>query len=143
MKSKKTFKYKKYDIIPTDKPRMRYIKTLDYLFSIHVRLMKSSKGIANCCTCGVELPRKKLYNCHFISRTVYRYRRDIDNCNPWCRRCNVILHGNYIQYTLFMINNFWIKKVQEMLNNKQKYIISTKELINKITFYQKQLEDFI
>lgn len=56
---------------------------------------------------------------HFITRAVYKYRRDEKNCHAGCMRCNVILHGNYIVYTRRMQRKYGEILVDEMINDKQ------------------------
>ena len=43
---------------------------------------------------------------HFITRACWYYRYDEDNCHAGCMRCNVILNGNYIEYTRYMQNKY-------------------------------------
>jgi hypothetical protein len=66
---------------------------------------------------------------HFIPRWCYALRRSEENCHWWCLRCNVILHWNYLHYTLWMQNKFWIEKVNEMVKKKYEVNkISTAEI---------------
>jgi hypothetical protein len=53
-------------------------------------------------------------------------------------RCNVILNGNYIEYTMFMINKFGIEKVNEMRNDKQPFEMKTREIEDKINYYKEE-----
>lgn len=123
--------------------RKDYVKKYDEVFSTYIRLRDSDeKGIVTCPLCWAKIHRKDAQNMHFIPRWCYALRRSEENCHAGCMRCNVILHWNYIQYTLWMQNKFWIEKVNEMINNKFKvYKISTPEIIQKIEYYkQKVLE---
>jgi hypothetical protein len=125
------------------KTRKDYIKELDTIFSLFIRLRDSDKnGIITCPLCWAKIPRKQAQNMHFIPRGCYLYRRSEENCYWWCMRCNVMLHGNYIVYTRFMQKKFWIEYVDQMINNKLKvYKISTPEIISKIEYYQNKVSE--
>jgi hypothetical protein len=53
-------------------------------------------------------------------------------------RCNVILNGNYIEYTLFMIKKFGQKKVEEMKSDKELFEMKTWEIEEKLNYYKEQ-----
>lgn len=116
--------------------RSKIIKKLDWVFSEYIRLRDSdNKGIVTCPLCWKKMHRKDAQNMHFISRWVLKYRFDENNCYAWCMRCNVILHWNYIEYTLFMIKKFWKETVEAMKNDKQPYNIPTPRLMEMIQEY--------
>ena len=124
--------------------RQKTIHKLDCVFSKFIRLRDcDKKWIVTCPLCGVKIPYEKAQNMHFISRWVLKYRFDENNCYAWCMRCNVILNGNYIEYTIFMINKYGKEKVEEMKNDKQPFELKTRELEEKIEYYKKQNEELI
>ena len=47
-----------------------------------------------------------------------KYRFSEVNCHPQCQQCNVFLNWNYLKYTMYMINEYWLEKTQEMINDK-------------------------
>ena len=119
--------------------RSKIVKKLDWIFSTYIRLRDcDSKWIVICPLCWAKIPRKKAQNMHFISRAILKYRYDENNCHAWCMRCNVILNWNYIVYTRRMQNKFWIKKVDEMINDKEICKIRTPELEEMIEHYTTQ-----
>lgn len=116
--------------------RSKLIRELDRVFSIYIRLRDCNKDwIVVCPLCGARIPRKKSQNMHFISRWVLKYRYDETNCHWWCMRCNVILNWNYIKYTRWMQNKYWIEKIDEMINDKQIFKLRTPELQEMIEEY--------
>jgi hypothetical protein len=119
--------------------RKDYVKQLDSIFSTYIRLRDSNKEwIVVCPLCWARVSWKQAQNMHFITRGCWRYRYSEDNCHAGCMRCNVILHGNYIIYTRRMQNTYWIKKVDEMINNKAKlYKIPTPQFVEMIDYYSK------
>jgi len=118
------------------KTRSNYIKELDNIFSQYIRLRDSdSMWIVVCPLCKKRIFRKQAQNMHFISRGVLKYRYDEKNCHAWCMRCNVILNWNYIVYTIRMINTYWKRIVNEMINDKTVFNITTPRLQELIEYY--------
>lgn len=132
---------------PTTKPkkaesRSKVVKKLDDIYSKYVRLDKSDEyGYASCVTCTAHMHWTELQNGHFISRSKYPTRWHDDNCFPQCMRCNVFLKGNYIPYTLFMVDSYTREGVEELKKLSQQTIkISTAELKEKIAYYSTEVE---
>lgn len=90
----------------------------DRVFSEYIRLKESKDGICKCVTCWAEMPYTEIQNGHFISRGNMKYRFSEENCHPQCYKCNCILSGNYQRYTMYMIDKYWMDKVQEMMDDK-------------------------
>ena len=125
------------------KSRSKIVKELDSIFSKYIRVKYSNKKwYCKCITCWKIDHYKKLHCGHFISRKVYKYRWSIENCFPQCPWCNIFLSGNYIKYTLFMIDKFWIEKVKYMENDKEILKVSTSELLDKIEYYSNELQKY-
>ena len=119
-----------------NKTRQDYIKQLDNVFSIFIRLRDcNAKWIVICPLCWAKIPRKKAQNMHFISRGVIKYRYDEKNCHAGCMRCNVFLNGNYIIYTRWMQKTYWITYVDRIISDKQPYKIPTPMLMEMIKYY--------
>lgn len=123
--------------------RMGRVKKLDSVFSRYIRLKRSVQWICTCVTCGKKFPRQAIQNWHFISRKVYKYRRDPKNCYPQCSWCNIFLKGNYQVFTLIMIDMRWRDEVERMLNDKTVFKISTSEIIELIDFYEWEVKRLI
>lgn len=116
--------------------RSKLIKKYDSIFSIYIRLRDSNRDwIVVCPLCWAKIPRKKSQNMHFISRWVLKYRYDEDNCHAWCYRCNVLLHWNYISYTRWMQNKYWMERIDEMINDKTISKLATFEIEEAIAEY--------
>lgn len=121
--------------------RSKLVKKLDAVFSQYVRLHYSNKnGICECYTCWEKLPRKKIQNGHFISRGNYKYRWDINNCRPQCMWCNIFKHGNYIEYTTRMIDEYGIDVINKMKSDKELIKISTPDIELLIDTYKDMVE---
>lgn len=91
----------------------------DRIFSEYIRLKYVDKNWnCKCVTCWAVVPRTEIQNWHFVSRGNMKYRFSDENCFPQDYRCNCLLNWNYQAYTLFMIDKFGRKKVEEMLNDK-------------------------
>lgn len=121
----------------------------DRVFSEYCRLYHADDdGYVTCITSGVRMFWTDSQCWHFISRGVLKYRYDINNCYPQSYAENCILSGNYKVYTIKMIEMHGLKRVQEMINDKElvsynqlwyeenimewyKFILEKKELIKK------------
>ena len=124
--------------------RSKLVQKADSIFSTYVRLRDSNnKGIVTCPLCWAKIPRKKAQNMHFITRSCWLYRYDEDNCFAWCYKCNCILNWNYIIYTRFMQDKFWIERVDEMIReSKEVYKLPTYELEEIINTYTNKIQKF-
>ena len=122
--------------------RSQLIKKLDQVFSVYTRLSVADKDwYITCPLCWTRVHWIKAQNMHFITRSVYKYRRDEKNCHAGCMRCNVILHGNYIVYTRRMQRKYWEILVDEMINDKQIIKIATWSLQEMIDHYQALVDE--
>lgn len=100
---------------PKAKTRSYYVKKLDEVFSQFIRLDKSdSNGYCECVTCGNRWFWKEIQNGHFMSRRYQATRWDEDNCFPQCVGDNVFKSGSYQEYTLFMLDSYGRKFVDEL-----------------------------
>ena len=139
----RTTKTKKKKRTTSKSKRQKIIDQFDAIFSRYIRMRDSDdKGIVTCPLCWKKLPRKKAQNMHFIKRGVLKYRFDEDNCHAGCKRCNVMLDWNYIEYTRRMQRKYGIKKVDEMIYDKQPYDISTPELEDMMCRYRGKLDNY-
>lgn len=139
-KPKKAIKRKTIKQIPKKKKtesRSQLVKKLDTVFSQYIRLRDKDKG---CVTCGVMKDWKEMQNCHFYSRGRLATRWDETNCHSGCYRCNVLLKGNYIKYTMFMIEKYGMEYVSELeIKSQQTVKIPTSDLKLMIETYKKRV----
>ena len=131
---------------PKAKKRSWYVNKLDKLYSEYIRLSKSDdNGIATCVTCGNKAHWKEMQNGHFISRGKYPTRWDVYNCHIQDYRCNVALNGNYIEYTMFMIDNYGRDFVEELkhksINGEKKTTSHIQQLIDHYEKVVRQLKE--
>lgn len=124
--------------------RSKLVKKADSIFSAYIRLRDADKRwYVKCPLCWVKIHWKKAQNMHFITRSCWLYRYDEDNCHAWCMRCNVMLNGNYIEYTRYMQLRYGISAVDEMrVNAKKVFKLSTKEIQTIIEKYTHKVQKF-
>lgn len=119
------------------KTRSQLIKDLDTVFSKWVRQRDDGKG---CITCGDKKPAAEMQACHFYTRGRQATRWHEDNVHSGCYRCNVLLKGNYINYTKYMIDRYGRRFVDELeyisLNSDK---IPTPAIREKIEYYKSLL----
>lgn len=116
--------------------RKQAIKKLDSVFSQYIRLKDSLGGDATCVTCGITKPWKDLQNGHFYTRGRFPTRWDEDNCHVQCYRCNVLLKGNYINYTKYMIDRYGREYVDHLeARSLATTKLATPVLMERIEFY--------
>jgi len=123
------------------KTRQDYIKELDRVFSIFIRMRDCNKSwIVICPLCWQKISRKQAQNMHFVSRWVMKHRFDEKNCHAGCMRCNVILHWNYIAYTRRMQKTYWVSYIDKLIADKWPYKIPTTMLVDMINYYTKKAD---
>lgn len=92
------------------------------MFSEYIRRLGAVDGKNSCVTCGVVKPWKELQAGHFIDG---RHNAVLFNhliTYPQCVRCNIWLHGNKIQFTLFMQRKFGELEVAKLLSESRKIV---------------------
>lgn len=129
--------------LPKRITRSQLVKRLDTVFSQFIRLRDSIDGMATCVTCGDTRPWEYQQNGHFYTRGRYPTRWDEMNCNVQCVRCNVFLKGNYINYTMYMIDKYGREAVDN-LETKSKSVtkITSVELQEMIDYYKKVVSKY-
>jgi len=138
VKKKKTTKPKVKRIT-----RSQLVKRLDTAFSQFIRLRDSVDGMATCVTCGDTRPWEYQQNGHFYTRGRYPTRWDEMNCSVQCVRCNVFLKGNYINYTMYMIDKYGREAVDKLeAKSKSTAKITSVELQEMIDYYKKVVANY-
>lgn len=119
------------------------VKRLDTIFSQFIRLRYSVDGMATCVTCGDMREWQQQQNGHFYTRGRYPTRWDEINCNVQCVRCNVFLKGNYINYTMYMIDKYGREAVDNLeIKSKSIAKITSVELQEMIDYYKKLVSQY-
>ena len=124
------------------KSRSQLVKDLDKVFSQYIRLSESgADGYGICITCGDSKFWKEAQACHFFTRGRQATRWDEDNVHFGCYRCNVLLKGNYINYTRYMIDSYSREFIDELefksLNGDK---ITTPQLRDMIDHYSTEVD---
>lgn len=124
--------------------RSKLVRKADSIFSTYIRLRDADKhGIVKCPLCWAKVHWKKAQNMHFITRACWFYRYDETNCHWGCMRCNVILNWNYIAYTRYMQNKYWIETVDHMIAESKKiHKLSASEIQTIIETYTNKIIKF-
>jgi hypothetical protein len=97
----------------------RLKKEMDAVFSEWIRRKDAINGLATCVTCGTRKPWKEMQAGHFISRVHLAVRWDEQNVHVQDARCNIFLSGNYVEYAIYMVENYGYSAVQDL--NEQKH----------------------
>ena len=119
--------------------RSKLVKQLDSVFSLYIRQRDNGNG---CITCGDKKPVKEMQNCHFFTRGRLPTRWDETNCHSGCYRCNVLLKGNYIVYTIKMIDKYDREYVDQLeLKSRSNVKITTMQIREMIDEYKSKLKD--
>lgn len=116
--------------------RVSWVDISDRVFSEYIRLTNTnSDWFWMCITCWTKLHWTELQCWHYRNRWVYKYRFDVDNCNPQCYVCNVVLNWNYRNYHIYMVKKHW--------KEKENCIWTDKTLISiKIWQYQEWIKSW-
>lgn len=117
--------------------RSQLVKKLDSIFSQYIRQKESVDGMGRCVTCGDTKPWQQQQNGHFYTRGRYPTRWDEDNCHIQCVACNVFKKGNYIAYTMYMIDRYGREYVDNLeIKSKSTAKITSVELQEMIEKYK-------
>ena len=107
---------------------------LDKVFSLWIRRRDGdTKGYGKCVTCGKH---SLLQASHFIPRQHLSVRWDGRNVHGACAHCNCWLHGNLINYTLFMQKTYGQDVVDELMRLKRTTVKFTRD------DYERMIKEF-
>ena len=80
---------------------------LDKVFSEYVRRrLCGPGGMVACVSCGRVKRWQEQQAGHFVTRVRLATRWDIENTNPQCSACNVLLRGNAVGYARWLENRY-------------------------------------
>jgi hypothetical protein len=125
--------------------RKKVVKQLDAAYSQYIRLkdarMLNGKLKATCVTCLSTKYWREQQNGHFFTRGRYSTRWNDINCHVQCPACNIFLKGNYIPYTLYMIDRYGRETVDRLEKlSKTPTKIPTIELVELTKSYQQKVK---
>ena len=113
------------------------IKKLQTVFNKFIRLRDKNKS---CVSCGCEW-RSNFQAGHFYSSVHYGTRFDERNVHSQCRRCNLYLSGNLIDYSIGILNRITIKDYEEIkVKSKQTVKFDRQELKELIEVYKEKIK---
>ena len=112
-------------------------------FSLYIRLRDCTDGeFGNCYTCGKQLHYKQGQCGHFMQgRHTATLFLEI-NSNMQCVQCNIFKHGNLVEYTVKMIEQYGIETVETLRDlNRQIEQFKTSDYLEVARVYRKKVED--
>jgi len=87
-------------------------------FSAYIRFIAADyNGRAKCVTCGAEDNAKKMQAGHFVDGRTNLLLYNEAIVHVQCFRCNVLLKGNKVAYTLFMLKKGYTSEQLEEFEN--------------------------
>lgn len=123
--------------------RQKLTEKLDKIFSIYIRIKDATPhtGYVRCVTCGAVKHWKDAQCGHYSSRGNMATRWSTTNCHVQCMPCNVMKHGNMIEYRHFMVKKYGEEATEEVerLGHSSKHW-SLWELEEMITYYTALVE---
>ena len=114
-------------------------KIADDVFSLYIRKKYADwRDYVVCYTCGKIAHYKDGMQCgHFVSRGNNSLRYSEDNCRVQCVGCNMFKKGNYIEYTLRLLEEKGQEFVEELRKKgKETHQFTYKELEEIINRYR-------
>lgn len=88
-----------------------------------------------CITCGTRIPYKSANAGHFVSSRCNAVLFEEDLTNLQCPQCNIYLMGNYLPYTLKMIDlhgREWVEEKQRLKHKTLKRTINDYQTLEAI-----------
>lgn len=125
------------------KPSLKSLKNKAWkTFSEWVRRRDADEGgTVHCVTCRKPLFWKEAHAGHFISGRTNAVLFHPDIVNPQCEVCNIWRGGNYVAYTLYMLDKYGREKVEEFeALRRQVKKLTRSDLEDLINEYKQKLE---
>ena len=98
-------------------------------FSKYIRLKNADKnGNVRCITCNKLMHWKESQSGHFVDGRTNSVLFNEELVYPQCYRCNVLLHGNKVMFTLFMLKKYSKKQIEQF------------ERLKNVTLQRKNIE---
>ncbi len=120
------------------KTRSKVVKELDRVFSIFIRTRDANlDGFVECFTCGRSYHWKKIQCGHFMTRSRYATRWDMENARPQCYGCNVMQQGKQYEFAKNLDKESKGKADAMHVASLQTVKYQTYELEEMIEYYKK------
>lgn len=136
------YKYKKKKNVSGRKGHNDYVKRLDRVFALYIRLRDCMpNGLGRCISCGKIKPYRELDCGHFFGRSNMATRFDEDNCNAECVGCNRVSSDHLIYYQENLIKKIGVSRfstLRERSHLTKKW--SDNELQKMIDYYTKEVK---
>jgi len=117
-------------------------KDLDILYSRYIRLRDSDGKFGACYTCGNVGEITEMDNGHFISRAKKATKYDEMNTHLQCKRCNIFLKGNLVEYAIRLENDYGYGIIQDLKErSKQIFKVSDDFFKSKIAYYKARVKE--
>ena len=133
-------KNKKLNTLPskTRNTRKQLVKQLDEVISKYVRRSNADQlGFVRCYTCKKRVRWQDSDCSHYISRTKWPTRFDLDNLRPCCQYCNRTLHGNLKVFRRELVSELGEERVDALeLKRFQSKKYTELELLSMIYVYE-------
>lgn len=121
--------------MPKKPSRKTFVKKLDNIFSIYIRLRESKNEIVTCFTCKKKAHYKKFHCGHFQSRRHISTRWDEVNCQVQCAGCNSFRGGEQFIFGRNLDTKYGIGTAENLLIKSKQIlklsILDLNSLINK------------
>lgn len=119
---------------------MDYVKKLDKIFSIYIRMRDAKDGICTCIACGQRHYWKLMDAGHFVNRRYMSLRYSETNCNAECRSCNRFDEGNPVGYIEGLKVKYGEDIIDKLMITKKTSVKHTKfELETMIGYYKRKV----
>jgi len=129
------------------KPLNYYKKKCWAVFSRYIRLRDCLKtmfrpDVGRCITCNLAFPFKELQAGHFIQGRHNANLFSERGVNAQCRTCNIIKHGNVLEYRRKMVAMYGEEIAYELEKEAQQIKKFTpQELIELTEYYTKKIKE--
>jgi hypothetical protein len=107
-------------------------------FSKFIRLRDARNGYCTCVTCGAIKTWKTMQAGHFISGRTNSVLFEEKLVHAQCPACNIFKHGNYVNYTLFMLKKHTKEEIEQMIQDSKKIV---KFSINDLKCLEKKYKE--
>lgn len=105
------------------------------------RKYADSNGMVRCVTCGVVKHWKDMQAGHFIDGRTNAILFDERGIHPQCYACNIMKHGNKVEYFKFMELNYGRTLIDELcIQSKKTVKFTTWELEDMIKKYDEKIK---
>jgi len=96
-------------------------------FSRYIRLKYAKNGFVKCYTCSTVKHWKEMQAGHGIGGRSNAVLFDEDLVRPQCVGCNYFANGRYAVFTQNLINEYGVKKYEEIVRRSNQVVKYTKD----------------